>query len=139
VTVRSPATAVADQSRAKLELARWAADEAAQIERAQQQLASGRPMRLSDFGVLESTTFDLILDLLGEALASRTDPRQPAEAASMDGALLIRLGPAEDPARLAEIVTSTGTLRGPDCEVTISHAPGKRPVDLAEETAVLES
>jgi len=122
VTVRSQATAVVDQSKAKGELARLEQDEAEQIARAQQELASGRPMRLSDFGLLEPATFHLLLDLLGEALAIRTDPREPVDAVSMDGALIIRLGPSDPTAPLAEIVTTTGILRGQDCEVTISHA-----------------
>src|SRR5271166_848392 len=122
VTVRSQATAVVDQSKAKGELARLEQDEAEQIARAQQEFASGRPMRLSDFGLLEPATFHLLLDLLGEALAIRTDPREPVDAVSMDGALIIRLGPSDPTAPLAEIVTTTGILRGQDCEVTISHA-----------------
>lgn len=138
VTVRSPATAVQDRSEEKHELARVAADEAAQIERAQRELALGRPMRLSDFGMLESATFHLLLELLGEALAARTEPHQPVEAASMDGALLIQLGPADDPGRLAEIFTSTGVLRGPDCEVTISYSHETEAVDLVEQTALEE-
>jgi len=76
---------------------------------------------------------------LGEALAARTEPRQPVEAASMDGALVIRLGPADDPERLAEIFTSTGVLRGPDCEVTISYAHETVAADLVEETALQEA
>jgi uncharacterized protein (TIGR02677 family) len=122
VTVRSQATAVVDQSEAKSELARLEADEAEQIARAQHELACGRPMRLSDFEVLETATFHLLLDLLGEALAIRTDPQQPVEAMSMDGALIIRIEAADDSAPLVEIVTSIGVLRGPDCEVTISYA-----------------
>jgi uncharacterized protein (TIGR02677 family) len=134
VAVRSQATAVIDQSRAKGELARLEKDEAEQIARAQRELAYGRPMRLSDFGLLEPATFHLLLDLLGEALAIRTDPREPVDAVSMDGALIIRLGASDDVAPLAEIVTSTGVLRGPDCEVTISHAqyaPEIEPSELA--------
>lgn len=124
ITVRSAATAVEDRSVEKRRLAQLAADEAAQIERAQEALANGRPMKLSDFGVLEPATFHLLLELLGEALSLRTDPRQSVEAASMDGALIIRLGPAEDLTALAEIRTSEGVLCGPDCEVTISYARG---------------
>lgn len=139
VTVRSQATAVVDQSKAKSELARLEADEAEQIERAQRQLASGRPMRLSDFGLLDPATFNLLLDLLGEALATRTDPRQPAEAASMDGALLIRLGPAEEADRCAEIVTSDGVLRGPDCEITIWYAHEAPSVEPLTETELVGS
>lgn len=136
VTVRSQATAVQDRSEEKRKLAMLAADEAAQIECAQKELALGRPMRLSDFGVLESVTFHLLLDLLGDALAARTEPRQPVEVASMDGALMIRLGPVDNPEELAEILTSTGVLRGPDCEVTISYAHETVPTDQIEETSL---
>lgn len=135
VTVRSQATAVVDQSREKLELAHFAADEAAQIARAQRELACGRMMRLSDFGELEPVTFYLLLDLLGEALATRTDPRQSVEAASMNGALLIRLGPAYDLESTAELVTTHGVLCGPDCEVTILYAhEAVATGDIVEET-----
>lgn len=119
VAGRGPATAVQDRSEEKRLLAQLAADEAEQLERAQQELAVGRPMRLSDFGVLEPTTFHLLLELLGEALAARTQPEQAVEAASMDGSLLIRLEPVDDPETMAEIRTSIGVLRGPDCQVTI--------------------
>jgi uncharacterized protein (TIGR02677 family) len=122
VTVRSQATAVVDQSKAKNDLARLEADEAEQIARAQRELARGRPIRLSDFEVLEPATFQLLLALLGEALAIRTDRQESVDAVSMDGALIIRLGPADAGAPLAEIVTSTGVLRGPNCEVTILYA-----------------
>lgn len=139
VMVRSQATAVEDRSAEKRELARLAADEAAQIEDAQRELARGRPMRLSDFGVLEFAAFHLLLDLLGEALAARTDPRQTVEAESMDGALSIRLGPADDHGRVAEIVTSTGVLCGPDCEVTISYVHQAIGDDAVEKIALQEA
>ena len=38
-------------------------------------------------GIPDRIAYD---QLLGEALAARTEPHQPVEAASMDGALLIR-------------------------------------------------
>jgi uncharacterized protein (TIGR02677 family) len=139
VTVRSQATAVIDQSKAKGDLARLEADESQQIAQAQRTLASGRPMRLSDFGVLEPATFHLLLDLLGEALAIRTDPRQPVVAVSMDGALIIRLGAVDEAAPLAEIRTSTGVLRGPDCEVTISYAQDALAFEMSELVLVQES
>jgi len=56
----------------------------------------------------------------------------------MDGALMIRLGPADNSERFAEIVTSFGVLRGPDCEVTISYALGTVAGDLVEEIELQE-
>ena len=137
VAVRSQATTVSDQSSAKRELARFEADEAQQIERAQRQLASGRPMRLSDFGVLDPATFQLLLDLLGEALANRSNPREVAEAASMDGALLIRLARPDESGRWAKLVTTTGVLSGPDCEVTIWSAHDAPALDAIHEIALM--
>jgi uncharacterized protein (TIGR02677 family) len=136
VTVRSQATAVTDRTEEKRALAWQAADEAAQIMRAQQVLARGRPMRLSDFEELDPTSFDLLLDLLGEAMAIRIAPAAAVEATSMDGALAIRLSPADDLECEAEIVTSTGSLRGPDCEVTIHYAHEIAVLDLPAEDTV---
>ena len=136
VTVRSQATAVVDRSREKYELARLAADEAAQIAKAQRALACGRPMHLSDFGELETVTFHLLLDLLGEALAIRTDPREPVEATSMDGAVVIRLGPVKEDGRVVELATADGVLRGPDCEVTIFYAHEAASIGVAVEEAL---
>jgi hypothetical protein len=56
----------------------------------------------------------------------------------MDGALIIRLGPPDDCGRLAELVTSTGILRGPDCEVTISYAYDAPETDAALAEAPLQ-
>ncbi len=137
VAPRSQATAVADQRQEKRRLAQLAADEASQIERAQRELACGRKMRLSDFGLLDASTFQLLLDLLGEALAARTDHRQTVHSTSMNGALQIQLGPTEQPERSAEIKTSIGILRGPDCEVTIGYTHASVEFDRVEETAAL--
>ncbi|MEP6672523.1 MAG: DUF2397 family protein, partial [Chthoniobacter sp.] len=82
--------------------------------------------------------FNLLLDLLGEALASRADPRQATEAASMDGALLIRLGPTEEKDGYAEIITSNGILRGPDCEVTIRYVHEVAIEDLPAEPELVD-
>ena len=57
----------------------------------------------------------------------------------MDGALLIRLEPLEDPEGLAEIRTSIGVLRGPDCQVTISHAHETGAVGLDNKAALQEA
>jgi uncharacterized protein (TIGR02677 family) len=132
VIARSQAAAVIDHAQEKRELARLAADEAAQIAEAQRKLAHGRPMLLSDFGELDAAAFHLLLDLLGEALAARTDPRETVEATSADGAIVIRLGPAHGGETMAEIITTDGILRGPNCEVTIMPAHQAAPADDAE-------
>ena len=57
----------------------------------------------------------------------------------MDGALIIRLGAVDEAAPLAEIRTSTGVLRGPDCEVTISYAQDALALEMSELVLVQES
>ncbi|HCF62147.1 MAG TPA: TIGR02677 family protein, partial [Myxococcales bacterium] len=112
---------VVDKSREKAELARLARLEAEQLERAQRRLADGGSMRLSQIGTLDPTEFGLLLDLLGEALATKSGPNEVAEATSSDGGLFIRLEPIVEPgAPFAEIeVEAMGRFRGPDHLVTI--------------------
>lgn len=122
VRARGQAAAVIDRSREKAILAKLAAEEAFQIESAQSALASNERMRLSDFAVLEHAAFELLLDLLGQALSEWTAGISTQEALSTDGALAIRM--ERDPALQGEatIRTSTGVLVGPDCWVTIRYS-----------------
>ena len=46
--------------------------------------------------------------------------------------VIIRLGPADAAAPLAEIETLTGVLSGPDCEVTISYAQDALDLEASE-------
>ena len=119
VRPRGQAAAVIDRSREKELLTRLAAAETEQIERAQAALATTARMRLSDLAEMDSAAFDLFLDLLGQALAEWTPGLLVCEALSTDGALAIRL--ERDPGLPGEAViqTADGTLRGPNCWVTI--------------------
>ena len=80
-TKRGRVSSIVDRSEQKEYLARLAADEAAQIEKAQNRLADHGRMRLSEIGKLDRAQFDLFLDLLGEALAMKFS----ANAARRDG------------------------------------------------------
>jgi uncharacterized protein (TIGR02677 family) len=115
-TAKGQAKSVRDRSQQKAELARMAAEQAGQIEAARSLLARGERMRLSDFEELDATAFELLLDLLGEALGAGE-----GEAFSTDGSLTIRL--EIDPALTAEATlrTTSGNLRGRDRWVTIRH------------------
>lgn len=110
---------VVDRSAGKALLAATIEAEAAQIEAARRQLATGRPTRLSEIGALDPRAFELFCDLLGEALAAKVAPRDVVEATSSDGTLVITLAPA---AGTATITTSAGRLTGPDHLVTIRDA-----------------
>jgi uncharacterized protein (TIGR02677 family) len=116
---KGPPRGVIDRSREKQYLAKLAKDESLQIAAAQRQLATGRRMRLAAIGTLNPTAFDLFLDLLGEALATKLKPQESVVAHSSDGALRIELAPTEDDAQ-AVIVTTAGLFCGQDHFVTIT-------------------
>lgn len=94
-------------------------EEHAQIEAARLLLASGRPHRLSELGVLDAHAFALFLSLLGEALTAQASPDAPVELQSGDGLLRIQLQPLGAETR-ARIHTSTGVFAGRDHLITIS-------------------
>ena len=117
---KGPAKSVIDRSKEKELLARLAQEEAQQIAAAQERLATGQRLRLSDFGVLKTTAeLELFLDLLGESLALKLRATDPVVAHSTDGSLRIELEPTGDGVE-AEIPTSDGVLCGEDHYVTIT-------------------
>ncbi|MFY1829489.1 TIGR02677 family protein [Myxococcus fulvus] len=117
-TRKGRANSVVDRSEEKAHLARSVAREAEQLADAQRLLGTRGRMRLADFGTLERLSFDLLLDLLGEALSLRLDTRAIVETTSSDGTLHIRLEPTLD-GRHATLTTSDGALTCPDFFVTI--------------------
>jgi uncharacterized protein (TIGR02677 family) len=116
-----PASRVIDRTAEKAALARLLDEETAQIEAARRRLAPGRPVRLSELGALGRAEFDLLLDLLGEAVARRARPSDTIEATSSDGSLMLRLEPPADGAE-AVLETAGGALRAPDFLVTIAES-----------------
>jgi uncharacterized protein (TIGR02677 family) len=115
---RGPPAAVIDRSAAKALLAEQAAAEAAQLDAARARLATGRPTRLSELGELDPDAFDLLLDLLAEALARKVAPGDRVATRSADGALEVVLEPTGDGSEAA-IRTAEGILRGPDHWITV--------------------
>jgi uncharacterized protein (TIGR02677 family) len=115
---------IIDRSDGKARLATLAAEEAVQIEKAQNRLAGLGRIRLSGIGLLDRAEFDLFLDLLGEALAMKPSVNEAVETVSSNGLLRITMEPILDtddsPAR-AIIPTEDGQLSGPDHFVTIEH------------------
>jgi len=109
---------ILDRSGERSLLAARVAAEAAQTESARQHLATNRETRLSELGRLDKPTFRLFLTLLGEALATQTDPDEPVERLTSDGTLLVRLIPL-DPRSQAEIATDLGIFRGRDHRILI--------------------
>ncbi len=110
---------VIDRSEDKRRLAALAVEEAVQIEKARQRLATGRETRLSELARLDRNEFNLFLDLLGTALSKQRQPGSQVVTTSGDGSLQIRLKPtAEDV--LATIETSDGDFTGRDHYVKIT-------------------
>lgn len=110
---------VLDHGLAKDEMRRRLAEEAAQMERARELIATGEARHLSDFSALADGTFALMLDCLGAALARRTDPRQTIQCSSSDGSLMITCAPVAGAPEVA-VMTEAGVFRGPDVVLTIS-------------------
>jgi uncharacterized protein (TIGR02677 family) len=110
---------VVDRSMERECLARQVAAEREQTELARRRLATGRPAKLSELGTLDSREFGLFLRLLGEALsAGPPGPDGLIRTVTADGSLEITLTPLDD-GTVAAIVTSEGTMHGPDHELTI--------------------
>jgi len=111
-----------DLSRERAHLRRLAERENAQLLRAREQLATGGRTALSDFAKLDAAAFDLLLELLGRAVAAaagRGAGGFPVTAHSADGSLAIELWPPETEEAVAEIRSETGILTGPDFTVAI--------------------
>jgi len=110
--------AVIDRSREKALLAEQAHREAAQAAEARRRLATAGRTRLSALGELDRDAFDLLLDLLGEAMATKVHAAETVTATTADGSLAITLEPTGD-GSTATIRTADGDLTGPDHHVTI--------------------
>jgi Protein of unknown function (DUF2397) len=109
---------IVDRSQARQRLEELLVAERAQTEAARRRLATGRPTRLSDLGLLDRDEFELFLGLLGDALASGPPGPDGIRTTTSDGTLEITIQPTGDGAS-AEIATPDGVLRGPDHVLTI--------------------
>lgn len=117
-TARGRPLKVIDRSAERAKLAEQADQEARELLRWQQMLATGQRTRLSQLGELSEGAFQLFLDLLGDALAAKTGSDHAVSVTSSDGALRIDLEPTNDGA-VAVICTSSGTLIGEDHYLTV--------------------
>jgi uncharacterized protein (TIGR02677 family) len=116
---RGRPTSVEDRTAARRHLAELQQAERAQTAAVRRRFATGRPTRLSELGRLDATEFGLFLALLGDALSGLRPDGSEVETTTADGTLLLRLSRPADGA-LAAIVTDLGTLRGPDCLLTVA-------------------
>jgi uncharacterized protein (TIGR02677 family) len=112
---------ILDRSAERTLLAVRVAAEAAQTEAARRRLATNRESLLSELGRLDAPAFRLFLTLLGEALASQTDPDEPVERLTGDGTLIVRLVPLDRHSQAA-ITTDLGRFVGRDHRILIRRA-----------------
>jgi len=128
---RGKPSRIADRGPERALLAEQLATEAAQTARARAALATDGTVRLSELATLDRDAFDLLLELLGEALAWPNPHGEPVEVTTGDGSLRLVLTPTGDGAEAA-VTTRDGTLRGPDHHVRITDlhaAPGQGETD----------
>ncbi len=116
---RGPLARVRDRSAERALMAQTLSEESRQVEAARLRLATGKPLRLSELGELDTHAFGLLLSLLGEALAEQADPNQAVERQTGDGLLSIRMEPL-GASTLAHIHTPSGTFSGRDHWLTIA-------------------
>jgi uncharacterized protein (TIGR02677 family) len=118
---RGPLPQVRDRARERQLLRQELAEEAQQVEAARLRLATGRPTRLSELGVLDPQAFSLFLSLLSEALTEQEGPDATVERQTGDGLMRIRLQPLGAETR-AEIRTPYGVFYGRVHLINISPA-----------------
>lgn len=134
---------VRDVSALKAERAERAKAERAELRAAWARLATDGPVRLSSFGVLEHSTVERLLDLLGRALSGPADATGARRGITGDGSMELVLSPPEDGSR-ATLHTPRGTLRGPDYVVDVHETTRRRSAtahrnDTAGDTAAEEA
>jgi uncharacterized protein (TIGR02677 family) len=104
---------IIDRTADKEKLAAATHEEALRLVRAQNRFGTGRRIRLSELEQLETGEFEMLLDLLGEAVSARIFSNEAVEILSPDGSLNLRLEPTDD-GRDAMILTNDGIFSGPD-------------------------
>ncbi|GCB45399.1 hypothetical protein SNL152K_2689 [Streptomyces sp. NL15-2K] len=109
---------VADRGEAKRRLAEIAARQTGEARQARERLVTGGPVRLSRLGELDPLAFQLLLRLLGDALATWRPGMTTTVATSSDGSMEIRLTALDD-GSTAEVHTPDGVFSGPDHLVDI--------------------
>jgi hypothetical protein len=111
-------TRIIDRTAEKEKLAAAIHEEALRLLNAQTRFGIGRRMRLSELEDLESGEFDLLLDVLSEAVSARVLSSEAVEVVSGNGCLKVTLEPTRD-GREAAIPTTDGVFSGPDCWLSI--------------------
>jgi len=118
---RGAASATIDRSAEKAHLTHLAREQAAQLQRASDELLRGGRRRLAELGPLNPVEFRLFLELLAQALAARTTADACSQACSADGSLRSVLEPVTG-SEMVAVPTTDGIFRGRDHWITIESA-----------------
>ncbi|MDN5870244.1 MAG: TIGR02677 family protein [Nitrococcus sp.] len=121
---------IRDRASERAWLGRQMAEEAAQTRAARKRLATEGIVRLSELGRLDRHAFALFLELLGEALAAATDPRERIERLTTDGSLSLLLEPIAD-APVIELKTELGVFAGRDHWIRVREVGVPSAVEVA--------
>jgi uncharacterized protein (TIGR02677 family) len=116
---RGPLAGIRERAQERELLARYVAEEHRQVDTARAKFANGSPIKLSQLGQLDTATFRLFLNLLGEALTAQDNPDEAVERDTADGLLRIRLEPLP-PGTHARIDTEQGIFTGRDHVLTVT-------------------
>ncbi|PWJ47489.1 TIGR02677 family protein [Quadrisphaera granulorum] len=122
---RGKPSAVVDRGLQRRHLAERVAEEAAQARLARGQLLSDGPRRLAELPELARPSFQLLLALLGTALAAARPGGGRIEVSTGDGSLVVELEPVPDGGWVT-ITTEDGALTGPDHELWVRDALAPR-------------
>lgn len=118
---------VPDRSGEKQWMAERRKRERRQVEAARRRFAGRGELRMSDIARLDAAEFDLLLELLDEALTSSKRPDGLRHARTRDGCLDIRLSePAGFDEEFVEIATPRGNLRCRNFRLTVTEADAAR-------------
>jgi uncharacterized protein (TIGR02677 family) len=112
-SVTGSLTRIVSRRAEKQKLAEVCDAEVQRVLDAQRRFGIGDRIRLSELERLESTEFELLLDVLAEAVSARVSPTDRVQFFSADGSLKVKLEPTGD-GRQAYIFTSEGIFSGPD-------------------------
>ena len=116
---RGPAPKILDRTRERELLALRQAGEVERTETAWARFATGLPQQLSALKRLSAPELQVLLSLLGEALAAQRTPDEIVEHATADGAHTLRLEPLAATTR-ARIATQEGSFGGRDHMLTVT-------------------
>lgn len=128
---------VPDRSSERLRAQAQAAQELLRTAEVRQSLDTDGTVRISTFARLDRVTFDVLLELVADALSAQCDEGGIRVTYSSDGHVRVTVGPATDShasKHTATIVTSDGTLRLPDVTIDVDVIAARASVGLVEVT-----